>query len=202
MTMRTMAVIALAMTVGACGGEADGGAAEGGANDTAAVMMPADTMADTTSMMAAPTGAPVEVVMRDASGRELGRLSLADSGEGIAVTGSLRGLAPGEHGIHLHTTGVCEPPFESAGAHWNPTSRQHGTENPQGPHLGDMMNLTVGADSTATVQVTTPSGTLRGANALLDADGGSVVVHAAADDYRTDPSGNSGARIACGAATA
>lgn len=200
--MRTMAVIALMAGLSACGGGDEDTAAAGGSDTTTITGMPADSMTDTSSMMAAPTGAPVEVVMRDASGRELGRLSLADSGEGIAVSGNLRGLAPGEHGIHLHTTGVCEPPFESAGAHWNPTNRQHGTENPQGPHLGDMMNLTVGADSTATVQVTTPSGTLRGANALLDADGGAVVVHASADDYRTDPSGNSGARIACGAATA
>jgi superoxide dismutase, Cu-Zn family len=140
------------------------------------------------------------VAVRDASGRELGTLAIDETPSGLAVTGSLVGLAPGEHGIHFHTTGKCEAPFESAGGHWNPANRQHGATNPQGPHLGDLSNITVGADSTATVSVTSPGGTLRGANALLDADGAALVIHAAADDNRTDPSGNSGARIACGVA--
>jgi Cu-Zn family superoxide dismutase len=94
--------------------------------------------------------------------------------------------------------GRCEPPFESAGPHWNPAARQHGTANPNGPHLGDMPNVTAVADGSANVRVTTPGGTLSGSDAVLDADGSAVVIHAQADDYRTDPSGNSGARIACG----
>ena len=106
---------------------------------------------------------------------------------------------PGTHGIHVHAVGRCDPPgFESAGPHWNPMSRQHGTLNPQGPHMGDMMNITVAMDGSATVNVMTQGGTLRGVDRLLDADGAAVVIHASADDYRTDPSGNSGARIACG----
>ena len=139
-----------------------------------------------------------DVPMRDAAGRDVGTLTLAPASGGLMLTGTVRGLPPGTHGIHLHTTGRCEPPFESAGPHWNPMGRQHGTANPQGPHLGDMPNLVVAGDGTATVSVITPGGTLSGANALLDVDGASVIIHASPDDYRTDPSGNSGARIACG----
>lgn len=136
--------------------------------------------------------------MRDASGRELGELVLAETAQGIQVTGQLRGVAPGQHAFHIHTTGRCEPPFESAGGHWNPTNAQHGFEVPGGPHLGDMRNITVGADSSATLQGTTPGGTLRGASAVVDQDGAAVVIHAKPDDYRTQPSGNAGDRIACG----
>jgi Cu-Zn family superoxide dismutase len=139
-----------------------------------------------------------EVPMRDASGRDLGTLTLTNAPGGLMLTGGVRGLPPGTHGIHVHTTGRCEPTFESAGPHWNPMSRQHGTLNPQGPHLGDMPNISVSSDSSAAASVMTPGGTLRGADALLDADGAAVVIHANADDYRTDPSGNSGSRIACG----
>jgi Cu-Zn family superoxide dismutase len=136
--------------------------------------------------------------MRDASGGDLGTLSLTPTTGGLMLSGTVRGLPPGMHGIHLHTTGQCEPPFASAGGHWNPASRQHGTQNPGGPHLGDMPNIVVGPDGSATVNVMTPGGTLRGADAVLDADGTAVVIHERADDYRTDPSGNSGNRIACG----
>jgi Cu-Zn family superoxide dismutase len=105
---------------------------------------------------------------------------------------------PGTHGIHLHMTGTCDAPFTTAGAHWNPTARQHGLQNAAGPHLGDLPNIEVGADSSANVQVSATGGTLRGADGLLDADGAAIIVHATADDNKTDPSGNSGARIACG----
>ncbi len=164
---------------------------------------PANDSAISAPAPAAVASTPTErgrVDMRDASGRELGTLAIDESPSGVTVTGSLQGLAPGDHGIHFHTVGKCEAPFQTAGGHWNPTGKQHGTTNPQGPHLGDLANITVGPDSTANVSVTTPGGTLRGANALLDADGAALVIHAAADDYRTDPSGNSGARIACGVA--
>ena len=139
-----------------------------------------------------------DVPMRDAMGRDLGTLTLSSTTGGLILTGVVSGLPAGVHGIHLHTTGRCDPPFESAGAHWNPASRMHGTLNPQGPHLGDMPNIDVSSAGSATVSVTTPGGTLRGTNGLLDSDGAAVVIHAQADDYRTDPSGNSGARIACG----
>ena len=165
-------------------------------NDSAA----ADSAAAATTAAPDPT---VTVAMRDSAGRDLGTLTLTDAAGGIAISGTLRGLPPGEHGLHVHMTGQCDAPkFEAAGGHWNPTSKQHGTENPQGPHLGDVPNVTVGADSTAVVQATTAGGSLRGAtDMLLDADGAALVIHATRDDYKTDPSGGSGARIACGVVT-
>lgn len=145
----------------------------------------------------ASTGRALAIV-RDASGRELGTLSVTESGTGFLTSGRLNHLPPGTHGFHLHTVGRCDGNFTSAGGHWNPTGRQHGFENPMGPHLGDMQNIVVGADSTVDVAVSTSGGTLRGPGGLLDGDGASVVVHAGPDDYRTDPAGNSGARITCG----
>jgi superoxide dismutase, Cu-Zn family len=144
-------------------------------------------------------GTAESVTMRDAAGRELGTLTVTEGGDGITVEGTLRGLAPGERGIHIHTVGRCEAPgFSSAGGHWNPDSTRHGTENPQGPHRGDLLNITVGTDSSVAVRQTTRAGRLRGADGLLDTDGAAVVVHARADDYRTDPAGNAGDRVACG----
>ena len=157
------------------------------------------TGADSPASMAAPDPS-VTAVVRDASGRDLGTLTFSDTNGGIAVSGSLSGLAPGEHGLHLHMTGRCDPPaFESAGSHWNPTNRQHGSQNAEGPHLGDLPNVSVGSDSSATVQGVTPGGTLRGAtDMLLDQDGAAVIVHTGPDDHRTNPSGGSGAPVACG----
>ena len=164
--------------------------------DTAAVRA-----ADTGAAAASTNTASTTAAVRDASGRALGTLTLAQTAQGITVSGRLTGVPPGEHAIHIHAVGRCDPPFESAGPHWNPTNRQHGAQNPQGPHLGDLPNLSVGRDSTVTVQATTPGGTLRGSNALLDPDGAAVVIHARADDNRTDPAGNAGDRIACGVAS-
>ena len=137
--------------------------------------------------------------MRDAQGKDLGRLTLTQAGQGVLVSGRLTGLPPGEHAIHLHTVGRCDAPkFESAGAHWNPTNQKHGAETSGGPHLGDLPNISVGRDSSVTVEATTPGGTFRDQNALLDTDGAAVVVHAKPDDYKSQPSGNAGDRIACG----
>jgi Cu-Zn family superoxide dismutase len=143
-------------------------------------------------------GGQASATMRDLSGRELGTLTLLEDARGVAVTGSLRGLSPGLHAIHIHGVGRCEAPFDRAGSHWNPTGRQHGFDNPAGPHLGDMQNFTVAPDSTAEFRVSTPGGTLRGTSPVLDGDGSAIIIHQLADDYHTDPSGNSGARVACG----
>jgi len=106
------------------------------------------------------------------------------------------GLPAGDHGVHIHAVGKCDgPKFESAGAHWNPRDKLHGLENPQGPHAGDMPNLTVGEDGSGIVNATLPGTNVE---ALFDEDGAAVVVHAKKDDQKTDPSGDSADRIACG----
>ena len=181
----------------ACSGAGDGGA-DSTADSIAAPRVDASAAGGTTAGITRDS-TRATAQMRSAEGRDIGTLTLTETAQGINVTGHITGLPPGTHGIHVHTTGQCTPPFESAGGHWNPTNRQHGAQNPQGPHLGDIPNITVAADSSAHVTATTPGGTLRGTNGALDADGAAVVIHATADDNRTDPSGNSGARIACGA---
>jgi Cu-Zn family superoxide dismutase len=144
------------------------------------------------------SGNDASATVRDRSGRELGTLIVAEDGAGLVTRGSLRGLTPGVHAIHIHAIGLCDPPFDDAGGHWNPAGRHHGFDNPAGPHMGDMQNFTVAGDSTAVIRVTTPGGTLRGSNPVLDSDGAAIIVHQLPDDYRTDPAGNSGARVACG----
>jgi Cu-Zn family superoxide dismutase len=147
----------------------------------------------------APRGTEAAVTFRTADGRDAGTAALTETGAGVLVRATLRNLPPGTHALHVHETGTCEPPFESAGGHYNPTDRQHGFLNPQGEHAGDLTNITVGADGTASADLLAPEVTLGTAGATLrDTDGSSLVVHAGADDYRTDPSGNSGDRIACG----
>jgi Cu-Zn family superoxide dismutase len=143
----------------------------------------------------------VRAELMDSGGRVRATAGVKEEGEGLRVRVDAAGLAQGAYGAHLHTTGRCDPPgFESAGPHWNPTMRQHGKDNPAGSHKGDLPNLLVGADGRGSFEFVVPAARLTeaGERSLLDADGASVVVHASADDYRTDPSGNSGARIACG----
>ena len=126
-------------------------------------------------------------------GSVAGSVFLHDQAGSANLIIDAKGLPPGVHGVHLHAVGRCEAPaFTSAGPHWNPTGKKHGRANPDGPHLGDLPNLSVGADGTARASFPVPSGS-------RDADGAALVIHADADDNRTDPSGNSGARIACAA---
>jgi superoxide dismutase, Cu-Zn family len=139
--------------------------------------------------------------MRNPQGQVVGEASAAREGSLVKVRLTVRGFRPGIYGVHLHETGRCEAPdFASAGPHWNPAGRQHGRLNPQGPHLGDLPNLDVRPNGAGRIDfdVPVPAGTAADANPLLDADGTAIVIHASADDERTDPSGNSGARIACG----
>ena len=160
---------------------------------------PAEEPADETAMdTATPTAAPMEAVamLQTAEGEPAGTATASASGESIAISLQVQGLPPGEHGVHVHMTGTCEAPtFESAGSHWNPANTQHGLENPEGSHAGDMPNLTVGQDGRGTLEYQLEGG---GFDGLFDADGSAFVVHAAVDDQRTDPSGDSGDRIACG----
>ena len=140
--------------------------------------------------------ATATATIADADGAAKGDATLSETAKGLRVQARVGGMAQGVYGIHLHMTGLCEAPkFTSAGAHWNPTGKMHGLESPTGHHLGDIPNLTVGADGNGAVDYVINGGAL---TTLLDADGAAVVVHAKADDYKTDPSGNSGDRIACG----
>jgi Cu-Zn family superoxide dismutase len=141
------------------------------------------------------------VTLHDTSGSAVGTALLTPAAEGVQVTLNTSGIPAGVHGVHVHQTGQCTPPdFASAGGHFNPASRQHGTENPAGPHAGDLPNITVDANGRGTMSGVAPGVTLAGsgAHSLRKPGGTALVVHAGADDYRTDPSGNSGARIACG----
>ncbi len=154
-------------------------------------------------MGARPAGAkappPASATLTSESGVVMATATLTPLKDGIRLVVEGKGLPPGPHGIHIHTVGRCEAPgFTSAGPHWNPTNMKHGKDAPGGPHEGDLPNLIVGADGTGRLEATIPGMLTGGDMPLLDADGAAVVIHAAADDYKTDPSGASGGRIACG----
>jgi superoxide dismutase, Cu-Zn family len=152
------------------------------------------------AVLPAAPGGGVVVEMIDGSGAVIGGARVEAEGDGVRISIRVTGLTPGEHGLHIHETGRCDPPsFETAGGHFAPGGRQHGFENPQGPHAGDMPNLRAnerGVADTSFLVTTVRMGT--GTNGLQRAGGTALVVHERADDYRTDPSGDSGSRIACG----
>ncbi len=152
------------------------------------------------------TGAPVAGApsamanLMTATGTPVGRATATEVAGGVRFTIDAMGMPPGTHGAHVHMVGRCDAPdFATAGGHWNPTAMKHGTMNPQGPHQGDLPNLVIGNDGRGTIAATIPGATMAG---LMDADGAAMVVHAGPDDLKTDPSGNSGGRIACGVFTA
>ena len=134
----------------------------------------------------------------DAQGRNVGTLTATQRGANVQVQVAAMGLPAGTHGAHFHEAGMCDAPgFTTAGGHLNPTGRQHGLRNPAGPHLGDLPNLTIGADGRGTMEASLAGTLTPGQAPLFDANGTAFVIHASADDMVTDPSGNSGARIAC-----
>ena len=145
-------------------------------------------------------GSPVALV--NSAGQSIGSVRAWQTAGGVTFRIEAAGLPHGVHGLHVHAVGRCDAPdFASAGPHWNPTARKHGMNNPAGPHMGDLPNVEVAANGVLGTTVTLPGATLVGDPArpatLIDGDGAALVIHAQADNYATDPSGNSGPRIAC-----
>ena len=181
--MRTILISAAALTLGlsACGSP-----------DTD------DTSADQTAIDPVMTAEPMRAVamLMTADGQEAGTATATQEGDSVAISFEGRNLPAGTHGVHVHMVGSCEPDFSAAGGHWNPTEQTHGLEDPEGQHAGDMPNLEVDEDGSGSIQYTLEGGATF--DGLMDADGSAFIVHAGEDDQVTDPSGDSGDRIACG----
>jgi Cu-Zn family superoxide dismutase len=161
--------------------------------------MPLVLVAAAASIQTPPTAT---ATLKNAQGQEVGTATLGNTIRGTAVTinATFSKLPPGTHAIHVHTVGSCTAPdFTSAGGHFNPGGKQHGSANPLGSHAGDLPNFEVDAKGNGTISFAVPDMTLNdGPNSLFHSGGTALVIHANADDNKTDPSGNAGARIACG----
>ena len=185
-TLVTVAIMGLVAT--ACGG------AQAGRSSATANPYPYDE---------SPTSVIAQAALQDGAGKIVGLVSFSENRLGVKVDVKINGLPAGTHGIHIHAAGKCDPPeFTTAGGHFNPASTKHGLSVPDGPHAGDLPNLEVAADGKGSLLHYGPHLSLNPAasNGVLFGAGTAVVVHAKADDGKTDPSGDSGARIACGVA--
>jgi superoxide dismutase, Cu-Zn family len=162
------------------------------------LIIPALLCSGATFGQTAPSAAHADIV--NAQGQKIGTATISPAYGGVRIDLKVSQLPPGTHAIHIHTVGKCEgPDFKSAGGHLNPEGKQHGKDNPAGPHAGDLLNFEVGADGDGRATLATAHATLEaGPNSLFHEGGTSLVIHEKADDYKTDPAGNSGARIACG----
>ncbi|HEV7838014.1 MAG TPA: superoxide dismutase family protein [Gemmatimonadaceae bacterium] len=172
----------------------------------ALLALPVGAIACTSALTSHPVAAATATLM-NASGGPAGSVQLWQEAGGLVhVDVSATNLTTGAHGIHFHAVGRCEggaTAFSTAGGHYNPMNREHGLQNPAGPHAGDAPNLQIGADGSGHFSFTTDRITLTaGSTSLFDSDGSAIVIHSSADDQVSQPSGNSGARVACGVVTA
>jgi Cu-Zn family superoxide dismutase len=151
--------------------------------------------------MALPAAAQTATAaLKNANGGDVGTAEMTQTPAGVLIKLSVKGLPPGDHAFHVHAVGKCEPPFESAGPHFNPANKKHGLMATDGPHAGDMPNLHIPAAGELVVEVLNNSVTLEKGkpNSVFDTDGSTLIIHAGVDDYKTDPAGNAGGRISCG----
>jgi Cu-Zn family superoxide dismutase len=151
---------------------------------------------------AAPIGGALaqeaEAEVHGADGAIIGKVTVTELAKGVHIVADVSNLPAGVHAFHIHAVGLCEPPFTSAGGHFNPTGVEHGWNNPNGHHAGDLPNVHVGADGVLAIEMFTNAVTMGdGETSLFDADGSSIVMHQGPDDYHSDPAGDAGPRIAC-----
>jgi Cu-Zn family superoxide dismutase len=160
-----------------------------------AIMLAASFAASSLASAAGSTS----TVLKDKDGKKIGTAELTDTPNGVLIRLDLTGVPAGDQAFHVHKTGKCEPPdFKSAGGHFNPDGTKHGLLNTEGPHAGDMPNLHVPEGGKLSVEVLNTLVSLDAERGLLDDDGSALVIHAGPDDYKTDPAGHAGDRIACG----